>query len=317
MTGSAVAVYLGEALNRYAFGSDHPFCESRVHAFTDEMHRRHLDYQVRVLDPVSARREDVLRFHTAEYVDKVQAASRTGEGFLDYGDTPAVPGIYEAALSVVGSVLDATRRVVGGEFQRVFIPVAGMHHSMPDSAAGFCIFNDVGVAIRELLDVHGLQRIAYVDIDAHHGDGLYYPFESDPRVIFADVHEDGRYVYPRSGFAHETGLGKARGCKLNIPLLPRSGDEEFEAVWPGVMHFLDRWAPQFVFMQCGADGLYADPLAHLQYSPSVHRRVATDLCELAHRHAGGRLVAVGGGGYHLRNVGRAWATVVETFLEAP
>lgn len=312
-----VGLYLGDALQRYAFGDDHPFAESRVHAFTDELHRRGLEYQLSVFDPCIAGEAELLGFHTAAYLAFVRQHSQSGEGMLDYGDTPAFAGVYEAAATVVGSVLDATRRVMAGEIRRAFLPVGGLHHSMPDQAAGFCVFNDVGVAIRWLQRVHRLTRIAYIDIDAHHGDGIYYPFEDDPGVIFADIHEDGRYVYPRSGFSHEVGKGPARGRKLNIPLLPRSGDDEFLMMWDKVESFIDESRPEFIFLQCGADGLYGDPLAHLQYSTAAHERAALGACRLAEAHASGRLVALGGGGYDLRNVARAWATVVRVLLETP
>lgn len=312
-----VGVYLGAALERYGFGDEHPFAESRLHAFTDELHRRGLEYQLRVLEPCMATEAELLGFHTAEYLDFVRRHSESGEGLLDYGDTPAFRGVYEAAATVVGSVLDATRRVMDGDIDRAFLPVGGLHHSMPDQAAGFCVFNDVGVAIRWLQRHHRLTRIAYVDIDAHHGDGIYYPFEDDPGVIFADIHEDGRYVYPRSGFSHEVGKGVARGRKLNIPLLPRSGDDEFLMMWEKVEAFIEGFKPEFVFLQCGADGLYGDPLAHLEYSTTAHERASRGLCRVAEAHARGRLVALGGGGYELRNVARAWATVVNVLLEVP
>lgn len=312
-----VAVFTGEQLGRYGFGDDHPFGEDRIHAFWDEMHRRDLDFQVRVFDPTVAPEEVLSLFHTDEYIERVRVGSATGEGILDYGDTPAYQGVFEDARCVVGTVLDATHRIMRGELHRVFVPIAGLHHSMPDTAAGFCVFNDVGIAIRVLEQEYGLQRIAYVDIDAHHGDGLYYPFEDDPRVIFADIHEDGQYNFPRTGFNHEVGKGEAKGRKLNLNLLPLAGDKEFLQHWEKVEVFLTSFEPEFIFLNCGADGLTGDPLAHLHYSPRSYARAATALCGIAERFAEGRIMAVGGGGYELRNVGLAWSAVVNAFLEAP
>jgi acetoin utilization protein AcuC len=312
----AVAVYAGEELGRYGF-EDHPFGENRIHAFWDEMHRRHFDYQVRVLQPVMATVEQLRLFHTTDYVEKVRAFSEAGDGLLDYGDTPAYKGVFEDASFVVGTVVDATRKVMNNEARRVFVPIAGLHHSKPDTASGFCVFNDVGVAIRILQQEYGLERIAYVDIDAHHGDGLFYPFESDPTVIFADIHEDGRYNFPQSGFPHEIGKGPAKGRKLNIPLLPLSADDDFMMMWDKVEGFLRPWEPQFIFMNCGADGLDGDPLAHLHYSFRAHGRAARGLCQIAEEFAEGRIVGVGGGGYDLRNIGKAWVAVIDSFLETP
>jgi acetoin utilization protein AcuC len=312
-----VAVYSGEELGHYGFGDEHPFGEDRMHAFWDEMHRQHLDYQVRVLAPVRASERDLKRFHSAQYIDKVRACSEVGEGLLDYGDTPAYKGVFDDACYVVGTVLEAVHRIMSNEIRRAFVPIAGLHHSMPDTAAGFCVFNDVGVAIKLLQQEYGLERIGYVDIDAHHGDGLFYPFESDPGVIFADIHEDGRYNFPQTGFAHEIGKGDAKGRKLNIPLLPLSSDRDFLRMWKDVEAFLREWNPELIIMNCGADGLDGDPLAHLHYSSRAHARAASSLCGIAEELSQGRMLAVGGGGYDLRNLGKAWTAVVKALLEAP
>ena len=311
-----VAVYTGDEVSHYGF-EDHPFSEDRIHAFWDEMHVRQLADQVRILHPTMATEDQIRLFHTPEYVEKVKIYSEVGEGLLDYGDTPAYKGVYEDAAKVVGTVIDATRKVMNNEVRRIFAPIAGLHHSMPDTAAGFCVFNDVGVAIKLLQREYGLERIAYVDIDAHHGDGLFYPFETDPTVIYADIHEDGRYNFPQSGFSHEVGKGPAKGRKLNIPLLPLSADDDFMMMWPKIEDFVRRWEPQFVFMNCGADGLNGDPLAHLHYTARAPAHAARALCQIAEEYAGGRIVAVGGGGYDPRNIANAWTAVVDSFLEAP
>jgi acetoin utilization protein AcuC len=313
----AVYVYTGDEIGRYGFGGDHPFCNTRIHAFWDEMHTRDLSFQVRIMEPVIASEKQLLLFHTQEYIDKVKHHSLTGDGLLDHGDTPAYKGVFEDASYIVGTVLDAVYRVMTNEMRRAFVPIAGLHHGMPDSASGFCVFNDVGVAIKVLEDIFGLERIAYIDIDAHHGDGIYYPYEADPRVIFADIHEDGRYIFPQSGFAYEVGTGEAKGKKLNIPLLPLSADADFFIIWPRVEEFVRQWRPQFIILNCGADGLNDDPLSHLHYSPRIHAKAAESLCHIAEEFAEGRIVAVGGGGYDLHSVGKAWAAVVNAFLETP
>ena len=311
-----VAVYTGDEVSHYGF-EDHPFSEDRIHAFWDEMHIRQLADQVRILHPMMATEDQIQLFHTPTYVDKVKTYSEAGTGLLDYGDTPAYKGIFEDAAKVVGTVLDATHKIMNNEVRRIFAPIAGLHHSMPDTASGFCVFNDVGVAIKLLQQEYGLERIAYVDIDAHHGDGLFYPFETDPTVIYADIHEDGRYNFPQSGFSHEDGKGPAKGRKLNIPLLPLSADDDFLMMWDKIEGFLRRWEPQFVFINCGADGLDGDPLAHLHYTARAHSRAIRGLCQIAEDYAEGRIVAVGGGGYDLRNVAKAWTAVVDALLESP
>ena len=312
----ALCVFLGEALERYNFGPDHPFGPRRYGAFVAEFQRRGLDRQCGVREPVSASREALARFHTQDYIDRVRAHSERGTGTLDYGDTPAFPGVYEAAAVVVGTTLAALDLVMEGTCRRTFTPIAGLHHARRDQAAGFCVFNDCGVAIETARSRYGLQRIAYVDIDAHHGDGVFYAFEGDPDVWIADVHEDGRFLYPGTGFAEETGKGAARGTKLNVPMPPQADDAQFRAAWVAVEELLERARPELILFQCGADSLAGDPITHLAYTPAVHAYAAQRLCLLADRHCDGRVVALGGGGYALDNIARGWCAVVEALLAA-
>jgi acetoin utilization protein AcuC len=309
-----VCVYVGDDLKRYAFGNDHPFGPDRMDAFWREACARRLDAAVCIRDPVSASRDDIARFHDRRYIDRVIAMSARGHGYLDSGDTPAFEGIYEAAAFVVGTTLDACRRIMDGECRRVFIPIAGLHHARRDSAGGFCAVNDCGVAVEYLKSEHALSRIAYVDIDAHHGDGVYYGFESDAAVVFADVHEDGRFLYPGTGHADERGRGDAAGTKLNIPMPPDADDGQFFAAWQRVEAFVDAARPEFILFQCGADSLAGDPITHLRYSSAAHAHAAERLCALANRHAGGRLLAMGGGGYNRRNLALAWTAVLDRLV---
>lgn len=309
-----VNVYVGAALARYGFGEGHPFGPDRMGAFWQRMIDKDLDKQVQVCEPAIAKQEDLLCFQTRAYVDQVIKQSRSGEGYLDCGDTPAFPGVYEAACTVVGTVLAAIEDIMRAGTDRAFVPIAGLHHAARDTAAGFCVFNDCGIAIETLRSKYGLKRIAYVDIDAHHGDGVFYAFESDPDLIFIDLHEDGRYLYPGTGAATETGKGAAAGTKLNIPMKPDSTDEDFLAVWPDVEKQLEKFPPEFILFQCGADSLSGDPITHLRYSEAAHRHAARRLKVLAERYCKGRLLALGGGGYNRENLARAWTAVVREFL---
>ena len=203
-----------------------------------------------------------------------------------------------------------------GQCRRAFVPIAGLHHARRDAAAGFCVFNDCAIAIEHLRRRHGIERIAYVDIDAHHGDGVYYAYAADPDLILVDFHEDGRWLYPGTGAREESGTGAAAGTKLNIPLPPGAGDAAFYPLWEEAERFLDDARPQFILLQCGADSLAGDPITHLSYSAAVHGYVAQRLARLAELRCGGRLVALGGGGYEPDNIGRAWCAVVEGLLKA-
>jgi len=314
--GEPVCVYYGEALRRYGFPNGHPLGEDRQAAFWNEAVARGLNRSVLVGAPRRATDDEIERFHTKRHVDRVEHAETRGIEFLDNGDTPVFPGVYEAAATVVGSALDGLKRVMGGECRRTFQPIGGLHHARRDGSAGFCVFNDLGVVIETLRAEYGVQRVGYIDIDVHHGDGVFYAYEHDPDLIFADIHEDGRFLYPGTGYAHETGKGKAKGTKLNIPLAPGAGDKEFLEVWPKVVAHLRERRPQFIVFQCGADGLEGDPLAHLRYSPQVHAHAARSLCHLATEFSAGRVMAFGGGGYNRNNLAKAWCAVVREFLEA-
>ena len=310
-----VCVYVGDELARYGFGEGHPFGPDRLGAFWSQAQSSSLDQRVMQCAPVSVGQDVIERFHTPAYVARVIRQSASGDGYLDSGDTPAFQGIYESACFVVGSVLDAIERIIDGECRHAFVPIAGLHHARRDSAAGFCVFNDCGIAIETLRQQYGLGRIAYVDIDAHHGDGVFYSFEADADLIFADLHEDGRFLYPGTGREEETGSGDANGTKLNIPMPPEADDARFYPAWERVETFVDRYRPEFILFQCGADSIAGDPITHLRYTPAAHRHAALCLKQLADKHCQGRLLAMGGGGYNRGNLALAWTAVVKALLD--
>jgi acetoin utilization protein AcuC len=203
---------------------------------------------------------------------------------------------------------------MAGTCLRAFTPIGGLHHARRDSAGGFCVFNDPGVAVETLRARLGVHRLVYVDIDAHHGDGMYYAFAEDPDVFIADIHEDGRFLYPGTGHSRETGTGPATGTKLNIPMLPDADDSAFMQAWAKVEDFVDFAKPEFILLQCGADSLAGDPITHLRYTPAAHSHAARRLCTLADKHCNGRLLAMGGGGYNRQNLAVAWTAVLRSLL---
>ena len=305
---------MDDDLSDYHFGQDHPFGPKRYWAFKEEFENRNLSAQVSLCSGQQATEEQLRLFHTDEYIDKVIRLSATGEGYLDSGDTPARKGIYESACIMVGTTLKAVDLIVQKKCLHAFTPIAGLHHATRESASGFCVFNDCGIAIEYLRKEYGIQRVAYIDIDAHHGDGVFYSFETDKDLIFVDLHQDGNTLYPGTGAITETGKGEAKGTKLNIPLNPGCTDDVAKRFWQSAESFIDKAKPEFILLQCGADSLLGDPITQLDLSADFHGFVASQLSLLAKKHCGGRLLAMGGGGYNLDNIKSAWNNVIEGFM---
>lgn len=307
-------VMLGDELAHYHFGETHPFGPKRYWAFKEEFIKRGTDKKVTLSTPQQATEEQLKLFHTQDYINKVKTLSKLGKGYLDCGDTPAIKGIFENALTVVGTTLKAVDLLMQNKANHAFTPIAGIHHARRNSAAGFCVFNDCGIAIEYLRKKHKLQRIAYIDIDAHHGDGVFYEFEDDPDLCFVDLHQDGATLYPGTGFINETGKGTAIGTKLNIPLPPNSTDKTAMALWKNAESFIDKFKPEFILFQCGADSLANDPITQLELTSKFHAHVASRLVLLANKHCPGKLLVMGGGGYNLENIKTAWNDVIEKLI---
>lgn len=305
---------LGDELANYHFGEEHPFGPKRFWAFKEEFERRGLEKKVLLSKPQQATEKQLALFHTKDYINKVKTLSEKGEGYLDYGDTPAIKGIYKSACTVVGTTLKAIDLVMKGDCHFAFTPIAGLHHATRSSAAGFCVFNDCGIAIEYLREQYNIQRIAYVDIDAHHGDGVFYSFEEDPNLCIVDFHQDGASLYPGTGFINETGKGQAVGTKLNIPLPPNSTDKMAKALWKNAENFIDKFKPEFILLQCGADSLAGDPITQLNLTSEFHAYVTSRLVLLANKYCEGRFLALGGGGYNLDNIKVAWNDVIEGLI---
>lgn len=307
-----LGISFGQGSFLYSFPGGNPMNSSRLEVFAKELQRlRGERDSIEIEEPVACSEKDLEVFHTKQYIEHVKEVSMTGEGQLGSDDTPGFKGVYEASLVPVGNTLRGLEYVVKGKVDHFFNPVGGLHHSGPDEARGFCVFNDSVIAISRALADYKLGTVAYVDIDAHHGDGVFYEFEPDPRVIIADIHEHGRFLYPGTGDDSETGKGFAVGTKLNIGLLPGSGDKEFIEAFDRVEEFVRKSNPEMIFFQCGADGLAMDPITDLSYSSAAHLYASRKLHRLAHEVCRGRILAMGGGGYNPANVAAAWVAVAK------
>jgi acetoin utilization protein AcuC len=237
-----VTVVWDEALAAYDFGPEHPLRPARVQLTMALARACGLLDKARMAGPAPVSGTDLARVHELDYLAAVKAAER-GEAAARFGfgpgDNPPFPGMHEASVRVCGATVAAAEAIRSGEALHAFSPAGGLHHAMPDRASGFCVYNDPAVAIAWLLD-QGVERIAYVDVDVHHGDGVEAIFAAEPRVLTLSLHESGRYLFPGTGFAHEVGEGPARGTVANLPLPPSTTDDLYLAAFDAVVPALVR-----------------------------------------------------------------------------
>lgn len=323
--GNSTAFVWSDDLARYDFGPTHPMQPVRLRLTVSLVRQLGLldAPGVRVVEAAPATDEDLLRVHSAGYLAAVRAAGRTPGSARPAGaaeataeatglgtpDNPVFPDMHEASARIAGSTLAAARAVLSGDRRAVSL-AGGLHHAMPDHAAGFCVYNDLAVAIAELL-ARGVERVAYVDTDVHHGDGVQAIFAADPRVLTISLHQDPRTIWPGTGHAADIGVPAAPGTVVNLPLPPRTTDSgwlrAFHAVVPDAVR---AFAPQVLVTQHGCDTHRADPIGGLMLSVDGQRAGATALAALSEEVCGGRWIATGGGGYALIDVvPRTWAQV--------
>lgn len=313
--GQRVALVWDDALAGYDLGPDHPLAPIRVELTVDLVREvglldlGHVD----VVAPGTLDEAEVLRVHRPRFVRAVQRLSASPETTVDWshglgpGDTPAFPGMHDASLLVCAATRQAAREVWQGDAIHAFNPAGGLHHAMPDRASGFCVYNDPAVAIDWLLE-NGAERVAYVDVDVHHGDGVEVMFADDPRVLTVSLHESGRYLFPGTGATDDVGGPGARGSAANVPLHPGTTGEVWLRTFDRVVEPLLRaFQPDVLVTQLGCDTHLRDPLAHLALLVDEQREVVARLHRLAHEVCEGRWIATGGGGYRLVDVvPRAW-----------
>lgn len=299
----------------YGFPSPHPLSVDRVQQFYRKLEELHID---RDLDYFQSSEDDESKlalFHEESYIDFVRQKSGRGEGYLDDGDTPAYKGVYISSRRVVNDTIKCATMILDGLTDHGFNPSGGLHHAFPNRAAGFCVFNDIGVVINYIRSQYKLKRILYIDIDAHHGDGVFYSFDSDPEVVILDIHEDGKFLFPGTGDPEERGKGLALGTKLNICLPPGAADHSLLNALSGSERFILDSRADFVIVQCGADGLSGDPITHLRYSLEDYDSAIQWIHQISHQISSGRLLLLGGGGYHVDNVSSAWIRAMKTILK--
>jgi len=321
--GPATVVF-DDSLAAYTFGPGHPMAPVRVELtmrLADELDV--LGDRLRRVDAPMADDDLIATIHDRDFMAAVEKVGTT-PGYVDLAhglgsdDNPVFPGVHEASRHVCGATVEACRQVLSGESLHSASIAGGLHHAMRDRASGFCIYNDVAIGIQWLLD-RGVERIAYVDIDVHHGDGVERIFWDDPRVLTISVHETGQMLFPGTGFPTDVGGPGAEGSAVNVALPPGTADagwlRAFHAVVPPLLR---EWQPEILVTQHGCDSHMEDPLAHLMLSVDGQRAAYETLHELAHEVCDGRWVVTGGGGYAVIDVvPRAWTHLLAIVAGAP
>lgn len=306
----------------YNFGPDHPF--------TQRSRRLAVSLLQKVIETIPnalvvhrdkvpvAPLEYLETFHEPQYLELVRRAGQSGRPrFLDEGDTPSFPGCYEASARIAAGAAWAVETAL--ETGRpTFHPAGGLHHAHPGRASGFCIFNDLALAI--VGAARAGRKVAYIDIDAHHGDGIMYGLYESGAVLDIDFHQDGRTLFPGTGFPEEVGRGDGAGLKVNVPLPPGAGDETLLPLFRRLVPPLLRsYRPDLIVVQHGADGHVGDPLTRLGYTSRSYDAIDRTVLDLAKELCQSRIVFAGGGGYRPESVARvlARAGIAALGLELP
>jgi acetoin utilization protein AcuC len=316
MTRKTAFLYHKDYLG-YNFGPVHPLKPQRYKDTFELLQKLGVfNEMVKHYKPHHASEEDLKLVHSEEYIQRVKRQCERGTGYLDYGDTPARKGVYEASCAKVGGSILGADLIMRGEVNHAFNVGGGLHHARRDSAAGFCVFNDVAIAARHLQKRHGLKRIAIVDVDGHHGDGTQQIFYKEP-ILTISLHRYGGGLlgrfYPGTGSVDEIGEGEGKGYSVNVPLPMGTFDEAYlEAFNEIVPPLIESYRPEILLNQFGVDTHYQDPLVGLSLTTKSYVEVSSTLHHLAHEVSGGRYLIFGGGGYEPSNVSRCWALMFIT-----
>ncbi len=312
----------------HSTGPSHPERPERLGAIMERMRGSPLWDQLTLLTPTPAELSAIAAVHDLVYIERLRETCIQGEGHIDCVDSVICAESFDIALLAAGGSIMAVDTVMRGP--GAIDPVTGHrgvhnafcavrppgHHAEPNRSMGFCLFNNIAIAARHLLDHHGLSRVAIVDFDVHHGNGTQHAFENIAEVLFVSVHEHPSYLYPGTGFAWETGQGSGEGFTLNIPLDPGGADREYRRAFvQQVLPTLDRFKPEFLLISAGFDASEFDPLAHMKVTSEGFTWMTRQLKMAAERHCYGRLVSCLEGGYNLRALAENVANHVGVLLQ--
>lgn len=322
MSGGAQVMW-DEAVTGYDFGPGHPMDPVRLALTMRLVEAFGLDRKAEVVAAPAAGDSTLQLVHRAAYIEAVRKVSATptaADGSYGLGtmDDPAFAGMHDASALIAGQSVAGAEAVWREDAQHAVNFAGGLHHALPGSAAGFCVYNDAAIAIARLLEL-GAERVAYVDVDVHHGDGVQAVFWDDPRVLTISLHEHPRVLFPGTGWPEETGAQGAEGTAVNVALSPGTADGGWlRALHAVVPELLSAFRPSVLVTQHGADTHIEDPLAHLALTVDAQRAASLALHDWAHEYAEGRWVALGGGGYAVVDVvPRSWTHLVAIAAGAP
>ncbi len=307
-----------DRFQRHLTGAGHPERPQRLQAIAAKLVARGMTQACTTVGASPVNMKLVRRIHEDSYLDRLKRACEDGLPYIDTPDSGICAESYEIARLAAGTVINAVDDVMAGRVDNAFCAVRPPgHHAECDLSMGFCLFNNIAIAARHLLDDHGLSRVLILDWDVHHGNGTQHSFEADPRVLFVSLHGHPRIVYPGSGLASERGRGAGEGLTINLPMLPPSSDIEWQRAFddpilPAVLDF----DPQFVLISAGFDAHRLDPLAPLELETPLFGWMSDQLIDVAKRHCGGKLVSVLEGGYHLDALSDCVALHLARLLDA-
>jgi acetoin utilization protein AcuC len=317
MRGKLVYPY-SNALLEYEFRKDHPLKPDRLKLTYLLSKQLGLLDKVDQIEPTLATRDNLELFHSPEYIDAVVDSGTNNNIHPHYGigtpDNPIFPLVHETGARYVGATLDAMRAIMSGA-SNAFCISGGLHHAHESKASGFCIYNDVAIAIN-MLHKKKKCKVLYFDVDAHHGDGVQNAFYRSKDVMTISVHQNGKTLFPGSGFIYETGSVEGVGYSINVPLIPGAGTPELIRVFDEiVVPLFESFKPDLLISQLGVDGHYLDPLANLAYTSHGFETVVQKLRDLSADICDIGWLAVGGGGYHPVNVARLWTLFLAIMLD--
>jgi acetoin utilization deacetylase AcuC-like enzyme len=300
-------------------GSWHPERPDRLKAIYKNFQEGNLLELLVPIQPYEAPLEWLEKLHDPDYIRRFKEACEQGRSIFQVQDCGISPQSYDIARLAAGGIMAAVDAVMTGMVDNAFCAVRPPgHHAEHDRAMGFCFFNNTALGALYLLEHYGLERVAIVDWDVHHGNGTQHLFESDPRVFYFSIHEDPQHCYPGTGFRHEEGKGPGKGYTLNLPMPPRSTDEEYmEAINKEARPRLAAFKPQAVLISAGFDAHQSDPLAHMNLTREGYRSMSRWVLELAQETAGGKLITALEGGYNLEVLEECTEDHIRLLLEIP